>query len=70
MVSCRWSWRRVRPSLSFALVAGAMAAQLFVTAVPVWGQVAMPVVTLAVAWLGYRVLQRRGSPAGEAAYVR
>ena len=35
--------RRVRPTLSFALVAGAMAVQVLVNDVPVWGQVAMPV---------------------------
>ena len=32
--------RRVRPTLSFALVAGAMAVQLLVLDVPIWGQVA------------------------------
>jgi len=41
--------RRVRPGLSFALVAGTMAAQVFVTDVPVWGQVAMPIAVYSMA---------------------
>jgi signal transduction histidine kinase len=35
--------RRVRPTLSFAIIAGAMAVQVFVTNVPIWGQVALPI---------------------------
>jgi signal transduction histidine kinase len=41
--------RRVRPTLSFTLVAGAMAVQVLVNDVPVWGQVAMPVAVYSVA---------------------
>jgi signal transduction histidine kinase len=46
--------RRVRPSLSFALVAGAMAVQVVLTDLPVWGQVAMPVAVYSVAAYGPR----------------
>jgi signal transduction histidine kinase len=35
--------RRVRPTLSFAIIAGAMAVQVFVKDVPIWGQVALPI---------------------------
>ena len=35
--------RRIRPTLSFAIIAGAMAVQVFVTQVPIWGQVALPI---------------------------
>jgi signal transduction histidine kinase len=41
--------RRVRPTLSFALVAAPMAVQLFLTDLPIWGQVAMPVAVYSVA---------------------
>jgi signal transduction histidine kinase len=41
--------RRVRPTLSFVLVAGAMAVQVPLTDVPVWGQVAMPFAVYSVA---------------------
>jgi signal transduction histidine kinase len=41
--------RRVAPSLSFTLVAVAMAAQVVLIDVPVWGQVAMPIAVYSVA---------------------
>ncbi len=50
--------RRVRPTLSFALVATAMAVQVFVTDLPVWGQVAMPVPVYSVAAYAPRVQAR------------
>jgi signal transduction histidine kinase len=46
--------RRVSPTLSFTIVAAAMAVQVFLTDVPVWGQVAMPVAVYSIAAYGPR----------------
>jgi signal transduction histidine kinase len=41
--------RRVRPTLSFALITATMCVQLFTVSLPVWGQVAVPVAAYSVA---------------------
>jgi len=61
--------RRVRPTLSFALIAGAMCVQLFAVSMPVWGQVAVPVAAYSVAAYAPRSTSRAALVIGLAGAV-